>query len=161
MKPLPTDAGLLSGLEEPILQVDADLVIRELLSQPAGFLRPATAPIDGIVGQPLTTTLARLLSPASLATTLVAIKSGYAGNDSEPSGLRAVEGVTPPGNRSPGYPRYYDIALHFTAGPAVMVRMTDVTERLRLAQALEHARAANELAMSVLRAPPRKLRLFR
>ncbi|HEV7631518.1 MAG TPA: hypothetical protein VGO41_00925, partial [Steroidobacteraceae bacterium] len=160
MKPLPTEAGMLSGLEEPILQVDADLVIRELLAQPGGLLRPATARIEGIVGQPLAATLARLLSPAALTTTLAAIAAGYAGNEPAPPGLRAVEGLTPPGNRSPGYPRYYDIALHFTPGPAVMLRMTDVTERLRLAQALEHAHAANELALSVLRAPPRKLRLF-
>lgn len=161
---MPTEAGLLSGLEEPILQVDAELVIRELLSQPRGLLQPATAPITGIVGEPLDATLARLLAPAALRETLDAIATGYSkatiGDASDIAVLRAVEGITPPGNRSPGWPRYYDVALHFTPGPAVLLRMNDVTERLRLAQALEQAHAAHELALAVLRAPPRKLRLF-
>ncbi len=154
---------LLERLEEALLLVGPDLIVQELLSEAARELGRGPQGERGILGRPLREVLAPWLAPRELVEVLPRILSVRDATGDEGITLRGLEGAATAAMRSAGLTRYYDISIRrlLTDGELRLVLgVRDVTERLRLARALETARAAHEMAMAVLRTDPTVLRTF-
>jgi two-component system, chemotaxis family, sensor kinase CheA len=104
--------------------------------------------------------LHRLLAPAEAQRLLDAVRAGFAAAGPATTKLRAIGGVT---QRAASLTRCYDALLVFREADgqrSLELQLQDVTERQRLAQALEDARDAHQLTLAVRHGDPRRLRLF-
>lgn len=156
-------ARLLERLEEALLLATADLTVRELLTDAARDLARGPDGEREIIGRPLREALAPLLAPRELVEVMPRILAVRDAADEAGITLRGVEGAATASVRAAGLTRYYDISVRRIVdqeGLALLLGIRDVTERLRLARALESARAAHEMAVAVLRTDPGVLRNF-
>ena len=156
-------ARLLERLEEALLLVSPDLVIRDLLSNAARELGRGPYGERKIIGSPLREAIAPLISPREMSEVLHKVIGVRDSSGEDGITLRGVEGGASAAVRAAGLTRYFDISIRriVTEGNiSLLLGIRDVTERLRLARELESARAAHEMAVAVLRTDPELLRNF-
>ena len=148
---------LLEHLEEALLIVGPDLIVRDTVSDAARELGRGPQGERVLVGQSLVDAIGPLLAPRARADILPRIEATLALEADDSLTLRAVEGAATASARASGLTRYYDIAVRRYLGDdgvLLSIGIRDVTERLRLGRALETARESHELAVAVLRTEP-------
>ena len=154
---------LLEHLEEALLIVGPDLIVRDTVSDAARELGRGPQGERVLVGQSLVDAIGPLLAPRARADILPRIEATLALEADDSLTLRAVEGAATASARASGLTRYYDIAVRRYLGDdgvLLSIGIRDVTERLRLGRALETARESHELAVAVLRTEPLAMRAF-
>jgi len=156
-------AQLLEHLEDTLLVMGPDLIVRDTVSEAARILGSSPQGERPLVGQPLLEAIGPLFAPRARAGLLPVIQAALAPQAAGSQTLRGIEGAASAAARAAGLTRYYDIALRRydgEYGTTLSVGIRDVTERLRLGRALEAARQAHELAVAVLRTEPLAMRGF-
>jgi two-component system chemotaxis sensor kinase CheA len=154
---------LLEHLEEALLVVDPDLIVRETVSEAARELGRGPQGERPMIGQHLLDAIGPLFAPRARFDLLPKIKAALAPEAADSLTLRGVEGAATAAARAAGLTRYFDIAVRRylgDEGPLLSLGIRDVTERLRLGRALESARQAHELAVAVLSTEPLAMRGF-
>ena len=164
MKPYLTvrSSRLLEHLEEALLLLGPDLIVRELLSDAARELGRGPKGERELVGLGIREALAPLLAPRALRELLPQLSALLDASHEDSCTVRGVEGGASASVRAAGLTRYFDLSLRRFAADdgsmSLMLGIRDVTERLRLARALEAARQSHELAVAVLRTDPQVMR---
>lgn len=154
---------LLEHLEEALLVVGADLVVRDTVNEAARGLGRSPQGERRLIGLPLSDALGPLLAPRARSELLARLQALMVPDADDGITLRGIEGAASAAVRAAGLTRWYDIAVRRYMGDdgvLLSLGIRDVTERLKLGQALESARQSHELAVAVLRTEPIAMRCF-
>ena len=154
-RPIPP-SRLLRHIEDALLVVGADLVIRDVANLTAHALSAIAARGNTLVGEPVEDAIAPLFAPferagfqARLRQVLDPAHSGVTQN--------TVEGAAPVAVRAAGLTPFYEVTVRRyvdDSGSLLSVSIRDVSDRLQLRRALALAREERDLALVVLRSEP-------
>ncbi|MEY4761508.1 MAG: hypothetical protein RLZZ200_1364 [Pseudomonadota bacterium] len=153
--PIPP-SRLLRHIEDALLVVGADLVIRDVANLSAHALSAIAARGQTLVGEAVESTIAPLFAPFErpgfLSRLRVVLDPGHSGVTQN-----TVEGAAPVAVRAAGLTPFYEVTVRRyvdDGGSMLSVSIRDVSDRLQLRRALSLAREERDLALAVLRSEP-------
>ena len=160
-RPIPP-SRLLQNIEDALLVVGGDLIIRDVANLSAHALAAVAARGHNLVGEPIEASISPLFAPHERAGFLARLKAVL---DPLHDGVTqdTIEGAAPIAVRAAGLTPYYEITVRRyldDSGPLLSVSIRDVSDRLQLRRALSLAREERDLALAVLRSEPEALHEF-
>lgn len=154
-RPIPS-SRLLGHIEDALLVVDADLIIRDVANLAAQALSALAAHRHTLVGESVEDAIAPLFAPFERPGFQARLRQAL---DPAHSGVtqHTVEGAAPVAVRAAGLTPFYEVTVRRyvdDSGSLLSVSIRDVSDRLQLRRALALAREERDLARVVLRSEP-------
>ncbi len=156
--PIPP-SRLLQNIEDALLVVGADLVIRDVANFSAHALAAVSARGRNLLGESIEATISPLFAPHERAGFLARLRAML---DPLHEGVaqHTIEGAAPIAVRAAGLTPYYEVTIRRyldDSGSLLSLYIRDVSDRLQLRRALSLVREERDLALAVLRSEPEAL----
>lgn len=153
--PIPP-SRLLHHVEDALLVLGPDLVIRDIANAGAQTLANVAGQGHSLVGRSVAEAIAPLFAPFERPEFIANLQSAL---DPSEDGVsrHTIEGAAPAAVRAAGLTPFYDVTIRRYLddnGALLSVSIRDVSDHLRLRRALSLSREERDLAMAVLRADP-------
>ena len=157
-RPIPP-SRLLQNIEDALLVVGADLVIRDVANFSAHALAAVAARGRSLLGEPIEAAISPLFAPHERAGFLARLRAML---DPLHEGVsqNTIEGAAPIAVRAAGLTPYYEVTVRRyldDSGSLLSLYIRDVSDRLQLRRALSLVREERDLALAVLRSEPEAL----
>jgi len=163
MAPAPIPPSrLLQHVEDALLVVGPDLVIRDVANVAAPALSAVAGPGAALVGEKVGDTVAPLFAPFERPGFMARLRDALDAVDADAQ-QHTLEGAAPVAVRAAGLTPFYDVTIRRYVnddGALLSLSIRDASDRQRLRRALSLAREERDLAIAVLRSEPNALCSF-
>lgn len=159
--PIPP-SRLLQHVEDALLVIDPDLMIRDAANIAAQALSPGVGSGHALIGEPVATAVAPLFAPFERPGFLARLRAALDPAEAD-AAQHTIEGAASAAVRAAGLTPWYDVTVRRyvdDSGVLLAVSIRDVSDRLRLRRALSLACEERDLAIAVLRCEPSALHAF-
>jgi hypothetical protein len=156
--PIPP-SRLLQNVEDALIVIGPDLVIRDVANVSAQALSPLNAAGQSLVGLTIADAVSPLFAPFERPGFVARLRAALDPVEAD-AVQHTIEGAAPVAVRAAGLTPYYDVTVRRyvdDSGVLLSVSIRDVSDRLQLRRALALVREERDLAIAVLRSEPSAL----